>query len=175
MFPDHIKPDITVINHLILNTMKNKSSHSNLLNANRSYKSASFSVSNLQTFILNAIQGKLKKTLNTDLREAAKEAAEYCKANGLTESDVKFSIFLENYEKITGYKTTDKKGNNKMFSLFTYLRTVKAVKEAKEAKQPEIVKIVESKKPAAKKPAAKKPAAKKPAAKKPAPAETKAA
>lgn len=120
--------------------MKNKNSvsvHSLLLSANDNYKKNSFSVNSLQNFCTGALSGKFAKVsdnCSAEKVQAANDIRGIAKETGMKTENFQFSVFLENYEKITGYKSVDKKGNNKLFSLFSYVKVCRKVYELSKTK-----------------------------------------
>lgn len=107
---------------------KNNSTYSNRIEASKNYKLDSFSVNSLQNFCINAVNGKYKKVtpeVSENKVNAANNVREIAKVNNMTVESFKFDNFLKNYERLTSWKLTEKKGkkvvDKTVFSLNTYL------------------------------------------------------
>ena len=107
---------------------KKVSTYSNRIEASRNYKLDSFSVNSLQNFCINAVNGKYIKVtpeVSENKVSAAENVRELAKANEMTVESFKFDIFLKNYERLTSWKLTERRGKKvvekTVFSLNTYL------------------------------------------------------
>lgn len=107
---------------------KNASTYQNRIEASKNYKLDSFSVNSLQNFCVNAISGKYTKVtaeVSENKVNAANNVRDLAKVNGMTVESFRFDNFLKNYERLTSWKLTEKKGkktvDKTVFSLNTYL------------------------------------------------------
>lgn len=123
------------------NNKKSVSTYQNRVEASRNYKLDSFSVNSLQNFCINAISGKYTKVtaeVSENKVNAAENVREIATVNNMTVESFRFDNFLKNYERLTVWKLTEKKGkktvDKTVFSLNTYLNVCEKFHKEQTAK-----------------------------------------